>query len=359
MKKIDVRLGQNSYNVYISAGILSQTGQRLKESGYSGKAVIITNPVVKKLYGNLVKLSLIEAGYKTTILEVPDGEEYKSLESAGKLYQQLAEFGAERSTVILALGGGVIGDLAGFVAATYMRGVPLVQLPTTLLAQCDSSIGGKTAVNHGLLKNEIGAFYQPKMIVADISTLKTLPTEELTGGLAEVIKYAVIKDEQFFVYLEKHLDLIKALDDNVLETIVAKSAQIKVEVVEIDEKDTGLRNILNFGHTVGHAVESVTNFQVAHGQAVAIGMVAAAKIAAELDILDSGNVVRLKSLLEKAGLTTKLPLTEVKPVMQAMRYDKKVQSGKIRFVLPRAIGQVFITDNVSPAIVEKVLGEMI
>jgi 3-dehydroquinate synthase len=359
MKKIDVRLGQNSYSVYIGTGILSQTGQRLKESGYSGKAVIITNPVVKKLYGNLVKLSLIEAGYKTTILEVPDGEEYKSLESAGKLYQQLAEFGAERSTVILALGGGVIGDLAGFVAATYMRGVPLVQLPTTLLAQCDSSIGGKTAVNHGLLKNEIGAFYQPKMTVADISTLKTLPTEELTGGLAEVIKYAVIKDEQFFVYLEKHLDLIKALDDNVLETIVAKSAQIKVEVVEIDEKDTGLRNILNFGHTVGHAVESVTNFQVAHGQAVAIGMVAAAKIAAELDILDSGNVVRLKSLLEKAGLTTKLPLTEVKPVMQAMRYDKKVQSGKIRFVLPRAIGQVFITDNVSPAIVEKVLGEMI
>jgi 3-dehydroquinate synthase len=359
MKKIDVRLGQNSYSVYIGTGILSQTGQRLKESGYSGKAVIITNPVVKKLYGNLVKLSLIEAGYKTTILEVPDGEEYKSLESAGKLYQQLAEFGAERSTVILALGGGVIGDLAGFVAATYMRGVPLVQLPTTLLAQCDSSIGGKTAVNHGLLKNEIGAFYQPKMTVADISTLKTLPTEELTGGLAEVIKYAVIKDAQFFVYLEKHLDLIKALDDNVLETIVAKSAQIKVEVVEIDEKDTGLRNILNFGHTVGHAVESVTNFQVAHGQAVAIGMVAAAKIAAELDILDSGNVVRLKSLLEKAGLTTKLPLTEVKPVMQAMRYDKKVQSGKIRFVLPRAIGQVFITDNVSPAIVEKVLGEMI
>ena len=359
MKKIDVRLGQNSYSVYIGTGILSQTGQRLKESGYSGKAVIITNPVVKKLYGNLVKLSLIEAGYKTTILEVPDGEEYKSLESAGKLYQQLAEFGAERSTVILALGGGVIGDLAGFVAATYMRGVPLVQLPTTLLAQCDSSIGGKTAVNHGLLKNEIGAFYQPKMTVADISTLKTLPTEELTGGLAEVIKYAVIKDAQFFVYLEKHLDLIKALDDNVLETIVAKSAQIKIEVVEIDEKDTGLRNILNFGHTVGHAVESVTNFQVAHGQAVAIGMVAAAKIAAELDILDSGNVVRLKSLLEKAGLTTKLPLTEIKPVIQAMRYDKKVQSGKIRFVLPRAIGQVFITDNVSPAIVEKVLGEMI
>ena len=314
---------------------------------------------MKKLYGNLVRQSLVDAGFKTTILEVPDGEEYKSLESAGKLYQQLAEFGAERSTPILALGGGVIGDLAGFVAATYMRGVPLVQLPTTLLAQGDSSIGGKTAVNHGQLKNEIGAFYQPKITISDIATLKTLPQAELTSGLCEVIKHAVIKDEQFFVYLEKNLDLIKALDDNVLEAIVAKSAQIKAEVVESDEKDMGLRNILNFGHTVGHAVESVSNFQVAHGQAVGIGMVAAAKIAVELDIMDSGNVTRLEKFLQKAGLMTRLPQMEIKQVIQAMRYDKKVQSGKIRFVLPRSIGQVFITDDVSPAVVEKVLGEMI
>ena len=358
MNKIDIRLGQNSYSVHIGSGILSQTGQRLKELGYGDKAVIITNPVVNKLYGNLVKQSLIDAGYKTTILEVPDGEEHKSLESAGKLYQQLAESGAERSTPILALGGGVIGDLAGFVAATYMRGVPLVQLPTTLLAQCDSSIGGKTAVNHGQLKNEIGAFYQPKMTIVDITTLKTLPLQELTGGLSEVIKYAVIKDEQFFVYLEKNLDLIKALDDNVLEAVVAKSAQIKAAIVEIDERDTGLRNILNFGHTVGHAVESVANFQVAHGLAVSIGMVAAARIASELNILDSGNITRMKNLLEKAGLMTKLPSMAVKQVMQAMQYDKKVQSGKIRFVLPQTIGQVFIKDDVSPAIVEKVLREM-
>ena len=359
MKTIDVRLGQNSYSIHIGSGILSQTGQRLNELGYSGKAVVITNPVVMKLYGNVVKLSLIEAGYKTTILEVPDGEESKSLESAGKLFQQLPESGAERSTCILALGGGVIGDLAGFVAATYMRGVPLVQLPTTLLAQCDSSIGGKTAVNHGQLKNEIGAFYQPKITVSDITTLKTLQQEELTSGLAEVIKYALIKDELFFGYLEKNLDLIKALDDNVLETIVAKSAQIKAEIVESDERDMGLRNILNFGHTIGHAVESSTNFQVAHGQAVAIGMVAAAMIASELNILDSGNVTRIKNLMEKARLTTKLPPIEVKQVIQTMRYDKKVQNGKIRFVLPRNIGQVFITDDVSPAMIEKVLEEMI
>ena len=359
MKKIDVRLGQNSYSVHIGSGILSQTGQRLKELGDSNKAVIITNPVVNRLYGANMKQSLVDAGLKAIVLEVPDGEAYKSLESAGKLYQQLAEFGAERSTPILALGGGIIGDLAGFVAATYMRGVPLVQLPTTLLAQCDSSIGGKTAVNHGQLKNEIGAFHQPKMVIADITTLKTLPQQELTSGLGEVIKYAVIKDAQFFVYLEKNLDLITALDDNVLEDIVAKSAQIKAEVVEIDERDTGLRNILNFGHTVGHAVESVSNFRVAHGQAVAIGMVVAAKISAELGILDLKNVTRLKNLLEKAGLMTKLPPVEVKQIMQAMQYDKKVSKDKIRFVLPRTIGQVFITNDVSPAILEKVLGEMI
>jgi 3-dehydroquinate synthase len=358
MGKIDVTLGQNSYSVYIGSGILNQTGLKLKELGLNDKAIIITNPVVKRLYSTCLRQCLIDAGYKTTILEVPDGEEYKSLESAGKLYHQLTEFGAERSTPILALGGGVIGDLAGFVAATYMRGVPLVQLPTTLLAQGDSSIGGKTAVNHGQLKNEIGAFYQPRVTISDIAMLKTIPQEELTSGLCEVIKHAVIKDEQFFVYLEKNLDLIKALDDNVLEAIVTKSVQIKAEVVESDEKDMGLRNILNFGHTVGHAVESVSNFKIGHGQAVAIGMVAASKIAVELDKMDSENVTRLGKLLKRAGLMTKLPQVEVKKIMQAMQYDKKVQSGKIRFILPESIGEVFISDDVSPAIVEKVLMEM-
>jgi 3-dehydroquinate synthase len=231
-------------------------------------------------------------------------------------------------------------------------------LPTTLLAQSDSSIGGKTAVNHGQLKNEIGAFYQPMVTISDITTLKTLPQDELTSGLCEVIKHAFIRDEQFFVYLEKNLDLIRALDDNVLEAIVAKSVRIKAEVVESDEKDVGLRNILNFGHTVGHAVESVSNFKIAHGQAVAIGMIAASKIAVELDKIDFKSVTRLGKLLKRAGLMTKLPKLDVKKIMQAMQYDKKVQKGKIRFILPRSIGQVFITDEVSPAVVEKVLMEM-
>ena len=196
------------------------------------------------------------------------------------------------------------------------------------------------------------------MTISDITTLQSLPEKEFTGGMAEVIKHAVIKDEQFFSYLDGNLDRIKSLDNNVLETVVAKSARIKVEFVEQDEKDTGIRNILNFGHTVGHAVESVSNFRVSHGQGVSIGMTAAAKIAVKLELMDKENAVRLENLLTKAGLSTKLPQMEVKQVMQAMRYDKKVQGGKIRFVLPRAIGQVFITDDVSPAVIERVLGEM-
>ena len=358
MNKIDVQTGQSSYSIIIGAGILNQTGEKLKALGLTDKAVIVTNPVVNKLYGEIVRQSLIDAGFQPTVLEIPDGEKYKTLASAGKLYEQLAACGAERSTPVLALGGGVIGDLAGFVAATYLRGVPLVQIPTTLLAQCDSSIGGKTAVDHGQLKNEIGAFYQPKITISDIAVLQSLPQPEFCGGLAEVIKYAVIKDEEFFLYLEKNLDQIKSLDNNVLEAVVAKSARIKVGFVEADEKDTGLRNMLNFGHTVGHAVESVSNFRVSHGQAVSIGMVAAAGLAVKLELMDKADAVRLKKLLQRAGLMTALPPLEIAPLLQAMRYDKKVQGGKIRFVLPRAIGQVFITDDVNPAAVESVLGEM-
>ncbi|MFZ1914144.1 MAG: 3-dehydroquinate synthase [Dehalococcoidales bacterium] len=358
MNKIDVKTGQSSYSIIIGAGILNQTGEKLKALGLTDKAVIVTNPVVNKLYGEIVRQSMIDAGFQPTVLEIPDGEKYKTLASAGKLYAQLAACGAERSTPVLALGGGVIGDLAGFVAATYLRGVPLVQIPTTLLAQCDSSIGGKTAVDHGPLKNEIGAFYQPKITISDIAVLQSLPQPEFCGGLAEVIKYAVIKDENFFLYLEKNLDQIKSLDNNVLEAVVAKSARVKVGFVEADEKDTGLRNMLNFGHTVGHAVESVSNFRVSHGQAVSIGMVAAAGLAVKLELMDKADAVRLKKLLQRAGLMTTLPPLEIAPLLQAMRYDKKVQGGKIRFVLPRAIGQVFITDDVNPAAVESVLGEM-
>jgi len=262
---------------------------------------------------------------------------------------------AERTTPILALGGGVIGDLAGFVAATYLRGVPLIQIPTTLLAQMDSSIGGKVAVNHGQMKNKIGAFYQPRLVIADISTLRTLPPKELANGLAEVIKCAVIGDDGLFTYLEGNLDGIKSPGDRVLEEIVSRAAQIKADVVEKDEKDLGLRNILNYGHTIGHAIESASDFKVQHGEAVAIGMLAAARISNKLGIFDKNELIRLKGVLERASLPTEIPDLEIEKIIQAIKHDKKILKGKIRFVLPKAIGSVFITDEVSLSLVEEVL----
>jgi 3-dehydroquinate synthase len=279
------------------------------------------------------------------------------LETAGRLYHELAECYAERTTPILALGGGVIGDLTGFVAATYMRGVPLIQIPTTLLAQVDSSIGGKVAVNHGLLKNKIGAFYQPRLVISDITTLKTLSTGEISDGLAEAIKYGVIWDAEFFAYLESNLDQIKSLDEGVLETIVFRSAKIKAEVVAKDERDFGLRNILNYGHTVGHAIESVSELKVWHGEAVAIGMIAEAKIANKLGILDKNEVSRIKSLIDRASLPTELPSLQLERLIQAMKHDKKILQGKIRFVLPKSVGEAFITEEVTPSLIEQTLVE--
>ena len=355
MREIRVRLSINSYDIYIGSGLLTQTGRWLRENEFASKLVIITNPIVKKLYGDTLKQSLASEGFKVAVLQVPDGEEQKSLEVAGRLYSELTDFYAERTTPILALGGGVIGDLAGFVAATYLRGVPLIQIPTTLLAQVDSSIGGKVAVNHGQMKNKIGVFYQPRLVISDISTLKTLPTQEFTSGLAEVIKYGVIGDKEFFAYLETNLDRIKLLDEGVLEEVVYKSAKIKAEIVEKDEKDLGLRNILNYGHTVGHAIESASDFKVAHGEAVALGMLAAARISNKLGLLDKTELIRLKSLIQRAGLTTELPRLEVEKIIQAIKHDKKILQGKVRFVLAKALGSVFITDEVSLSLVEQVL----
>jgi len=355
VKKVRVRLTSNSYDIHIGSGLLAKTGQQLKEIGFSDKLVIITDPTVNTLYGNILHQSLTSEGFKVIILEVPEGEEQKSLDAAGSLYNELSNFHAERTTPILALGGGVIGDLTGFVAATYLRGVPLIQIPTTLLAQVDSSIGGKVAVNHGQLKNKIGAFYQPRLVISDITTLKTLPTREISDGLAEVIKYAVIRDKELFTFLERNLDQIKSLDEGLLEEIVSKSAKIKAEVVEKDERDLGLRNILNYGHTVGHAIESVSDFKIAHGEAVALGMLAAAKISNKLGILDINELSRLKTVIERAGLPTEMPSLEVEKLTQAVTHDKKISGGRIKFVLLKSIGNVFITDEVSISLIEQVL----
>ena len=355
MKKIKVALGSKSYEVYIGSGLLTQAGHWLSENGFSGKLVIITDTTVNKLYGEALGQRLTEDGFSVSTLLVPEGEEQKSLGTAGRLYHELTGSHAERATPILALGGGVIGDLAGFVAATYLRGVPLVQIPTTLLAQVDSSVGGKVAVDHGQLKNMIGAFYQPRLVIADTNALKTLSAEELANGLAEVIKSAAIRDKNFFAFLEENFDRIKALDEKALEESVFQSVKIKAEVVGKDELDSGLRNILNYGHTIGHAIESVSDFSVGHGRAVAIGMLAAARISNKMGMLDENEVVRLKKVIEQAGLPTKMPDFKVAEIMQAMRHDKKVLRDKVRFVLLKSIGNVFITDEVSPSLVEQAL----
>ncbi len=356
MRTVKVNLENRSYQVVVGAGILGQAGSWLKEVGAVDRLVIITNPVVQGLYGDGLRESLSADGFRVDVLTVADGEEQKSLDVAGRLYNELTAVYAERATPVLALGGGVIGDLAGFVAATYLRGVPLVQIPTTLLAQVDSSIGGKVAVNHGQLKNKIGAFYQPRLVLSDTAILRTLPVGEFANGMAEVIKSAVIRDGGFFAFIETNIDKIRELDDTTMEEVVFRSAEIKARVVEQDETDLGLRNILNFGHTVGHAIETVSDFGVEHGQAVAMGMVAAASIARRMDILEDGELARLRSVIEGAGLPVDMPRLDTGKVIQAMKHDKKIVGGKVRFVLPRAIGDVFVTDEVSLSLVEEVLG---
>jgi 3-dehydroquinate synthase len=355
MQNVKVELGANSYEIRIGPGLISQVGLRLKEMGYSGKAVIITDSTVKNLYAVAAEKGLAEAGFDVAVLEVPAGEAQKTFKSAGRLYNELSKAHAERTTPIIALGGGVIGDLAGFVAATFMRGVPYVQVPTTLLAMVDSSIGGKTAVDHGRLKNVVGAFYQPKLVMADIDTLKTLPQAEISNGMAEVIKHAAIKDKDFFDFLANNIRKIKGLDTKVLEEIVVRSARIKASVVAVDEKEAGLRAILNYGHTIGHAVEIVSGFQMKHGQAVAIGMVAEAKISHKMGILDSSAVARLEKIVKDAGLPAQVPQYNRKKILQAMGHDKKVRQGRVTFVLLKSIGEAFITDEVDTDLIEEVL----
>jgi 3-dehydroquinate synthase len=346
MRRVDVAVGSKSYPVYIGSGLLARAGSYLKKRGFNGRLVVITDSTVKKLYGDMLGQALEGDGFQVNIFEVLPGEKQKTLENAGRLYRELAAVRAERTTPVLALGGGVIGDLAGFVAATYQRGVPLVQLPTTLLAQVDSSVGGKVAVDHGQLKNMIGTFYQPEMVIADINTLPSLPEEELVNGLAEVIKSAVIRDER-----------IKSCDVNSLEEIVFQTVIIKASVVAEDERDMGLRHILNYGHTIGHAVESVSDFRIKHGNAVAIGMVAAARLSHRLGLLDVGEVKKLRQLITRAGLPTEIPGLGIEEIVQAMQHDKKVREGRMEFVLLKSIGDTVVTDDVSSSLIREVLAE--
>lgn len=343
MRTVRVELGERSYGISIERGVLKEAGPMMKELGLKGSAAIVTNPTVGGLYGETVVRSLEAAGFKTVVITVPDGEEYKSLEVAGSIFDSLIENRFERSSPIVALGGGVIGDLAGFVAATYLRGVPFVQVPTTLLSQVDSSVGGKTGVNHPRGKNLIGAFYQPRAVFIDPEVLKTLDEREVRSGLAEVMKYGVIWDREFFAFLEENADRLLLPGDEIIKAIEV-SCLIKAEVVGKDEREEGLRAILNFGHTFGHAIEALSGYGTfRHGEAVAIGMVMAAGLSERLgNCRDCGP--RITALLKKLGMPYATPPISPDSFINAMKLDKKVSSGRIRFILPTEMGKVVLKE---------------
>lgn len=341
MDSIKVNLGERSYPIYFGNGIISNIGATYKKFFKCPRVVVVTNPTVGKLYFKTINESLSKAGVEVHRIDIPDGEQYKTLSWASKLFDRLIALKIDRRTPLIALGGGVIGDLTGFAAATYLRGVPFIQVPTTLLAQVDSSVGGKTGVNHRRGKNLIGAFYQPSFVYIDVNTLKTLDKRELKAGLAEVIKYGVIKDAGLFKYLEDNISDIMKLNADALLHIVKKSCAIKAAVVEADEREGGLRAILNFGHTFGHAVEAVTRYkEYKHGEAVAIGMVYAADLSNRMGLCSNKVVDRLRSLIKKTGLPDTSPAIPSKRYRSAMEVDKKVVGGELRFVLVEKIGSV-------------------
>lgn len=341
--RVRVDLADRGYDILIQEGLIDRVGELLLPLTKSADAVVVTNPVVKRLYGSRLLRSLKAAGFRTAVLCLPDGERTKSLQWVSVILDELVRRRYERKTVLLALGGGVIGDLAGFAASVYLRGIPFIQLPTTLVAQVDSSIGGKTGVNHPLGKNLIGSFYQPKLVLSDPGVLRTLPVREYRAGLAEVIKYGVIADARFFKFLETEMHRILDFDPAAVQHIIRTSSAVKATVVAEDEREGDRRRILNFGHTVGHALETVAKYRrYKHGEAVAIGMVLAARLAAHLGLADARVAGRIRDLVRKTGLPEKLPAYSTSALLHAMRQDKKVQDRRIHFVLPDRIGHVSV-----------------
>lgn len=340
IREIIVELGERSYPIIIKRGLLSDVGPRVKGLGFKGKAAIVTNPLVGRLYANVVLEGLKDAGFDTVLITVPDGEEYKSLTEASYVYDSLIEHRMERSSPIVALGGGVIGDLAGFVASTYLRGVPYIQVPTTLLSQVDSSVGGKTGVNHPKGKNLIGAFYQPRAVYMDPDVLGTLAPREITAGLAEVVKYGVIWDKGFFESLEKNSKKLAECGEELVAAI-ERSCSIKAEVVAADEKESGVRSYLNLGHTFGHAIEALSGYgNYKHGEAVAIGMRMAADLSVRLGMCAEDTAGRIKALISSVGLPVEAPGIPSAAFIESMRLDKKVSGAAIRFVLINGLGDV-------------------
>lgn len=358
MRIVKVPLGERSYSIFIGGGLLAKLGAECARLKLGRRCALITDANVARRYAQPALRSLRAAGFDPVLITVPAGETAKRLETVQQCYDELAAHRLERKSFVVALGGGVVGDLAGFVAATYLRGVPFVQVPTTLLAQVDSSVGGKVGVNLKAGKNLVGAFYQPRLVLCDLDTLRTLPKREFRAGLAEVIKYGIIYDAALFERLENSLPKLLKLEPKLLGAVVARCCAIKAEVVGQDETETGLRAILNFGHTIGHAIENSAGYgEYLHGEAIAIGQVAAAKLSMELLGLCPGCVARIEDVFARAGLPTQIQLgaRQRARLFEAMKLDKKVSGGEIKFVLAEEIGKVCWGQKVPKELINEAL----
>lgn len=355
MQTLTVGLNERSYPIHIGTGLLANA-ELLKAHLPKKRVAIVTNTTVAPLYLERLKQTLREIGVQSVEIILPDGEVYKTAETLNLIYDALLAHRCERSTPLIALGGGVIGDMTGFAAACYLRGVPFIQIPTTLLSQVDSSVGGKTGINHPLGKNMIGAFYQPQLVLADIATLDTLPDKELSAGLAEVIKYGLIRDLPFLEWLEENMEKLLARDTDALQYAVLRSCQNKAEVVAADERESGERALLNLGHTFGHAIESGMGYgNWLHGEGVAAGTIMAADLSQRLGWISGQDVARIRSLFLRANLPVVAPDLGVEKYLDYMGHDKKVEGGKLRFVLLRRVGQAELVSDVPVALLLQTL----
>jgi len=355
-RQIDVALGDHSYPLIAGTDMLSSFAPICRHHGISDTVVIITDRNVARLYLQPLLRNLLHHKFQPLTITIPVGEKQKTLTCANKLFTEMLKKRIPRNAAVIALGGGVIGDLAGFVAATYQRGIKLVQVPTTLLAQVDSSIGGKVGVDHPLGKNMIGAFHQPVFVWMDTDYLKTLPKREVICGLGEVIKYGVIRDAELFTYLESNLDEVLRLDTEAVMHVQAKCAAIKAEIVSQDEKESGIRIIFNYGHTIGHGLESAGRYKLLkHGEAVLLGMIGEASIAKEMKLLDADSHERLVSLIRRTPMKANLSSLKMADIINAIGRDKKRVAKKLRFVLPTKIGEVKVVDDVEPKLIQAVV----
>lgn len=357
MIKLNVNLGERSYPIYITCGY-ENLAKCISSARLNGKMVLITDSNVDRAQAESCTAALLENGIEVHKYVIEAGEKSKNLDTIANIYKYLIGLKLDRTATLIALGGGVVGDITGFAAATFLRGINFVQIPTSLLAQADSSVGGKVGVDFEGSKNIIGAFYQPKLVYINVNTLKTLPEREIRSGLAEVIKHGIIKDEDFYDYVDYNIKKIYSCDEDVLQYLAKENCAIKGKIVEEDEKESELRAILNFGHTIGHAIETVSNFELLHGECVSLGIVGAFKLAQYLEMIDEAKVTKVSETLKKAGLPITLKGLDVNRVYDQMFYDKKIVNNKLLFILPKAIGNVVQLSIDDEELIKRVLEEL-